>query len=153
MARIYSRKKGKSGSVRPNKKATWVTYSTEEVEKLIIKLNKQGLQTAKTGLILRDQYGIPSVRDLTGKTIIKILEENSLKPKLPEDFFNLLRRAVNLRAHLLKNKRDAHSKRGLELLESKVRRIAKYHIREGNIPKGWKYDPERAKLVIERGEL
>jgi len=58
-----------------------------------------------------------------------------------------------LRAHLLKNKRDAHSKRGLELLESKVRRIAKYHIREGNIPKGWKYDPERAKLVIERGEL
>lgn len=153
MARIYARKKGKSGSKKPDRKATWVTYSPEEVEKLVIKFRKQGLQTAKIGLLLRDQFGIPSVKDVTGKSILKILDENDLKPKIPEDFFNLLKRAVNLRRHLERNKRDKHSKRGLELLESKIRRLAKYHIRKGNLPKGWKYDAERAKLIVEREEL
>jgi len=153
MARMYARKRGKSGSKKPDKKATWITYSPEEIKKLIIKLNKQGLQSARIGLVLRDQFGVPSVKDATNKTILKILDENQLKPKIPEDFFNLLKRAVNLRTHMEKNKRDAHSKRGLELLESKVRRVAKYHIRKGNIPQGWKYNPEHAKLIVERGEL
>jgi len=153
MARMYARKKGKSGSKKPSKKATWVTHSPQEIEKLIIKLNKQGMQTAKIGLILRDQFGIPSVRDSTNKTMLQILNDNELKPKIPEDFFNLLKKAVNLRSHMSQNKRDAHSKRGLELLESKVRRTAKYYIRQGDIPTGWKYVPDRAKLIVERGEL
>jgi small subunit ribosomal protein S15 len=150
---MYARKRGKSRSKKPSKKATWVTHSSEEIEKLVIKLSKQGMQTAQVGLILRDQYGVPSVKDSTGKTILKILSDNNIKPKLPEDFFNLLKKAVNLRLHMSKNKRDAHSKRGLELLESKVRRIAKYHIRHNNLPTGWKYDSERAKLIVERGEI
>jgi len=153
VARIYARKKGKSRSKKPDKKATWVTHSSKEIEKLILKLSKEGLQSAKIGLTLRDQYGIPSVKDITGKTILRILSDNQLKPKIPEDFFNLLKRAVNLREHVSKNKRDAHSKRGLELLESKVRRVAKYHIRHNNLPIKWKYVPERAKLIVERGEL
>ena len=85
--------------------------------------------------------------------MLQILNDNELKPKIPEDFFNLLKKAVNLRSHMSQNKRDAHSKRGLELLESKVRRTAKYYIRQGDIPTGWKYVPDRAKLIVERGEL
>ena len=151
MARIYARKRGKSGSKKPLVAANWVSYSGEEVERLVVKIAKDGFQSAKVGLILRDQYGIPSVSAVTGKNITKILEENELSPKLPEDLFNLLRKAVNLRNHLAKNKRDAHSKRGLELLESKVRRLIKYYVRIGKLPAGWRYDPEQAKLIVEKG--
>ncbi len=151
MARMYARKKGRSGSKKPLTKATWVEYSAEEVEQLVIKLAKEGYQSAQIGLLLRDQYGIPSVRDITGKKITKILAEHGLASKIPEDLFNMLKKAVNLRKHLEIHRKDKHSRRGLELLESKIRRLAKYYIRKGKLPKDWKYDPEKAKLWVQTG--
>ncbi len=149
MARMYSRKKGKSGSKKPVQKvAKWIDYKPNEVEDLVIKYAKQGLQSAQIGVILRDQYGIPSVKLATKKTITQIMKEHEIYPKLPEDLFNLLKRVVELRVHLEKNKRDYQSYRGLELTESKIRRLAKYYIRKGKLPKDWKYDPEKAKLMI-----
>ncbi len=150
MARIYARKSGKSGSKKPLIPAQWVSYSGEEVERLVVKLGKDGVQAAQIGLVLRDQYGIPSVRAITGKTIMGILEGNGLKKAVPDELFNLLRRAVNLRNHLGNNKRDSHSKRALELLESRIRRVAKYYINVGRMPEGWKYDAEQAKLLVEK---
>ena len=148
MARMYARKRGKSGSKRPLVRADWVEYSGEEVEKLVVKLAKDGYSSAMIGTVLRDQYGIPSVKDATGKSITKILKENNLIPEIPEDILNLMKRAVRLRAHLEIHKKDKHSKRGLELMESKIRRLGKYYVRKGLLPEGWKYDPERAKLLI-----
>ena len=149
MARMYSRKRGKSGSRKPlEKTAKWVDYKPKEVEDLIIKYAKQGMNSAQIGTILRDQYGIPSVKAVTKKTVSQILKENDAYPKLPEDLFNLLKRVVELRVHLEENKRDYQSYRGLELTESKVRRLVKYYIRKGELPKGWKYNPEQAKLLI-----
>jgi small subunit ribosomal protein S15 len=149
MARMHSRKKGKSGSHRPVKKeAKWVEYKQKEVEDLVIKYAKQGFQSARIGLILRDEYGIPSVKLVTKKTVSQILKENDLYSKLPEDLFNLLKRAVELRVHMERNKKDYQSYRGLELTESKIRRLARYYIRKGLLPGGWKYDPEKAKLLI-----
>ena len=130
------------------KTAKWVDYKPKEVEDLVIKYAKQGIQSAKIGVILRDEYGIPSVKIATKKTVTQILKENDAYSKLPEDLFNLLKRVVELRVHLEKNKRDYQSYRGLELTESKIRRLAKYYIRKGLLPKGWKYDPEQAKLLI-----
>ncbi|MFQ6020913.1 MAG: 30S ribosomal protein S15 [Candidatus Aenigmatarchaeota archaeon] len=149
MARMYARKRGKSRSKRPLVPAKWVEYKKKEVERLVIKLSRDGLKTADIGRILRDQYGIPSVRDVTGKTIMKILEENDMLPTIPEDLLNLLRKAVNLREHLAKNKKDKSSKRGLELLESRIRKLVKYYIKSKKLPKDWKYDPERAKLIVQ----
>ncbi len=151
MARIYARKRGKAGSKKPLVSAQWVSYSPEEVEKLVVKLTKEGLQSAQIGLVLRDRYGIPSVRAAAGKTVTQIMQANQILPSLPEDLFNLLRKAVNLHAHLSKNKRDAHSKRGLELLESRIRRLGKYYIAIGKLPEDWKYDSEQAKLIVEKG--
>jgi len=146
---MHSRKKGKSGSRKPMKKeAKWVEYKPKEVEDLVIKYAKQGFQSAKIGLILRDQYGVPSVKLVTKKTVSRILKENDLYSKLPEDLFNLLKRAVELRVHMEKNKKDYQSYRGLELTESKIRRLAKYYIRKGLLARGWKYDSEQAKLLI-----
>ena len=152
MARIHARKRGKAGSKRPSTRTVprWVRYKKNEVEKLVIKLAKEGKSTSEIGLILRDQFGIPSVKLVTGKTTSQIMKENNLYPKYPEDFFNLLKQAVKLRDHLLKNKRDYTSKRGLELLESKIRRLGKYYIKKGLLPKDWKYDPEQAKLLVQK---
>ncbi len=149
MARMHSRKKGKSGSKKPMQKiAPWVTYSPKEIEEIILKLGRQGLQSAQIGLILRDQYGIPLSAIFTKKKMSKILKENNLYPKLPEDMLNLLKKAVTLRLHMEKNKKDYTSYRGLELTESKIRRLGKYYKKSKVLPLDWKYDPERARLLV-----
>ncbi|MCX6821797.1 MAG: 30S ribosomal protein S15, partial [Candidatus Aenigmarchaeota archaeon] len=131
MARMHSKKRGKSGSKRPSIKTIpkWVRYKKAEIEEIVVKLAKEGNSTSKIGLMLRDQFGIPSVKLLTGKTISQIMKNEKIYPKLPEDLFNLLKQTVNLRNHLEKNKGDYTSKRGLELLESKIRRLGKYYVR------------------------
>ena len=151
MARIHARRKGKAGSKRPSTKTTprWVRYKKNEVEELVVKLAKEGNSTSKIGLILRDQFGIPSVKNMTGKDISEIMKDNNLYPEIPEDLLNLLKQTVNLREHLRTNKKDYTSKRGLELLESKIRRLGKYYDRKGILP-GWRYDPKQAKLIVQR---
>jgi len=152
VARIHARKRGKAGSKRPSRKTPpkWVRYKKNEIEKLVMKLAKEGNSTSMIGLILRDQFGVPSVGKITGKTISEIMKENNIYPKLPEDLFNLLKQAVNLRNHLEKDKKDYTSKRGLELLESKIRRLAKYYARKKIIPEDWRYSPEKAKLLVKK---
>ena len=149
MAKMHSRKKGRARSKKPTASAKWVEYKEKEVERLVIKLRKDGLQLADIGRLLRDQYGIPSVKQITGKTVTRILEENNLLSQLPDDLLNLLKRAVSVRDHLAKNKKDYTSKHGLELLESKIRRLIKYYIKAKKLPKGFAYEPERAKLLVE----
>lgn len=149
MARMYSRKKGKAGSKKPNVPAKWVEYKGNEVERLVVKLRKDRLEPAAIGRTLRDQYGIPSVKAASGKTILKILEENSLLSEIPEDLLNLLEQSVKLKDHLVKNKKDYTSKHGLELLESKIRRLIKYYVKTKKLAEGFTYKPERAKLLVE----
>ena len=149
MARMYSRRKGKSGSKKPaDKAAAWVTYKPEEVEQIILRLHKEGRQPAEIGLILRDQYGIPYVKGILNRKITRMLKENRLYPEMPYDLMNLLKRAVELHLHLEKNRRDYSSKRGLELTESKIRRLAKYYKRQKILPPTWVYDYKRARLLV-----
>jgi len=152
MARMYSRKKGKSGSKKPPIKTAprWVKYKKNEVEELVIKLAKERHTSATIGTILRDQYGIPDVKMITGKTISKMMRENKLYPEMPEDLLSLLKKVVNLREHMEKNKADKLSQKGLENLESKIRRLGKFYSREGMLPKDWRYDPTKAKLLIQK---
>lgn len=150
MARVYSRRKGKSGSKKPaEKKADWVTYKPDEIENIIVKLAKAGMGSAQIGLVLRDQYGIPNTKMFTKTKIAKIMKDRGLYPKgLPEDMFNFVRRAVNLYSHLEKNRHDYTSQRGYEITESKIRRLAKYYKAEGVLPLDWKWNIEQAKLLV-----
>ena len=148
MACMHSRRHGKSGSTRPAQKiAPWVKYKPDEIEGIVAKLAKQGLQSAQIGLALRDQYGIPTVR-INNARVARILKANNLYPEIPEDLFNLIRRAVKLSNHLEKSKTDYTSKRGLELTESKIRRLAKYYKGEKALPASWKYTIEEARLLV-----
>ena len=148
---MHKKKKGKSGSTKPlrSEAKKWLKYSKEEVEKLVVKLGKQESKPALIGATLRDVYGIANVKDACGKTVTQILDENKLSKKVPSDMLALMTRSVNLREHLGKNKKDVHSKRGLILIDSKIKRLAKYYTRVGKLPQYWKYDPEEAKILIE----
>lgn len=152
MARIYSGKKGRSKSHRPPYKVVpkWVENGKEDVEKLVIDLAKQKYTSAMIGTVLRDSHGIPDVTPITGRHISRIMRENNLYPQFPEDLMFLLRKAVQLRKHMLSNKKDKHSQRGLENLESKIRRLSKYYVNTGKMPKEWRYDPEKARLIVEK---
>lgn len=138
MATLYGRGKGKAGSHKPKmKKPTWLKSSKEEIEKLVIKLSKQELQPAQIGLKLRDEYGIPSIKIIT-KKIRKILIDNGIKTE-PEELTNLVNRAIKLKKHIEKNKKDMVSKRGLQLTESKINRISSYFKKKKMLPTNWKY--------------
>jgi small subunit ribosomal protein S15 len=152
MARIYSGKKGKHGSKKPPVKMAprWLKFKKKEVEELVVKLASERHASASIGSILRDTYGIPDVKIITGKTVARIMKENKSYGEMPEDMMSLLRKAVNIREHLSHNKSDRLSQRGLENLESKIRRLGKYYSREGILSKKWKYDFEEAKLIVQK---
>ena len=138
---MYARKRGKSGSKRlyREKPPKWVPLSPEEVEQKIIELAEKGYSTAMIGIILRDQYGVPNVRQVLGKKITKVLEEHNLAPQIPEDLNNLIRKAIGLKKHLMIHRKDYHNKRALQLIESKIRRLVKYYKRKGKLPQDWHY--------------
>jgi small subunit ribosomal protein S15 len=150
MARMHSRKKGKSASTRPVRKSPpkWVEQSPKDLEAIIVKLAKKGESPSRIGIILRDQYGVPLVKTQTDEKITQILEKNEIKPEIPEDLMNLLGRAVNLDKHNTANHKDMGSKRGMQLIEAKIRRLAKYYKRAGRLPSDWKYNLEQAKLIV-----
>ena len=145
---MHSRKHGKHGSKKPIKKikVDWLIYDKDEVEKLILKLAKEGKSSAEIGLLLRDQYGIPDVRYFKMR-ILKVVEKDR-KKEVPEDLYNLIKKAVNVHKHMDANRKDSKGKHGLELLESKIRRLGKYYARTGKLPKGWKYSIDEAKLLV-----
>ncbi len=148
---MHSRKKGKSGSKKPltAKKVTWQRYDKKEIIQLIVKLAKSQKSASQIGIILRDSYGIPSVFQLAGKSISEILSEEKLLPKLPEDLLSLIKRYVNITNHIQENKKDQPSIMGLQLTESKIKRLAKYYKRNNKIPDNWRFSREQASILIE----
>jgi small subunit ribosomal protein S15 len=127
---------------------TWIPMLPRQVEAKVIELGKEGRQPAVIGLILRDSYGIPSVHEVTGKKVVQILNEAGITSKLPQDLFNLIQRAIELQEHLAANPRDQHNLRGLELMESRIRGLAKYYRRTGALPATWEYSRGAAKLLV-----
>lgn len=121
----------------------------KEVERLVIRFSDEGLSSSLIGMKLRDQFGIPSVKLATGKSILKILTENKRDPKLPEDLRNLMKKAVNLGEHLADNPKDIHNKRALGLTEAKIRRLMRYYKDQGTLPPDWIYSLKSAKLLVE----
>lgn len=151
MARMHARRRGRSGSQRPliTENPEWVPLSKDEIEKQIVKMAKDGVTSARIGLVLRDQYAVPDVKLATGKTVADVLRENDLTPTIPDDLVALMRKAINLQNHLDDNNKDIANKRNMQMIESKIRRIVKYYKREGVLPADWQYSIQNAELLIE----
>lgn len=149
LARIHSHRRGKSHSIRPTSKRapTWSTYSSDEIVTQIVKMAKNGLTPSEIGLRLRDEYSVPLVKLVLGKSILEILEENGLRPSLPEELDRLIKKAKRLQEHLKAHKGDRKNVRSLELLEAKIHRLSKYYKSRGLLPEDWKYTTVVAQLM------
>jgi small subunit ribosomal protein S15 len=152
MARMHARRRGHSGSVRPYRKEApaWANTDVDAIEKIVVDLRKEGLTSARIGLILRDRYGVPDVKLVTGKRVDEILNDKGMRSEIPEDLRNLIVKALGLRKHLSENKNDLHNKRQLQLTESKVRRLVRYYTGSGRLPSDWTYKPETAEILLSR---
>ena len=147
---MHSGAKGKSGSKKPIKKVpSWAPFKEKDVEKLIVKYAKAGKSSSEIGLLLRDAYGINSVKALTGKKVTAVLEENNLTKELPEDLLNLIKKIILVQQHLEKNKQDQTAKRGIILTTAKINRLIKYYKRNKRLSQEWKLDMTRLKMYLE----
>ena len=148
MGRMHTHRHGKSHSIRPVivRSPSWISLDSKQIEELVVKYAKDDLTSSQIGIKLRDQHAIPLVKSVTKKTVMQILEENKLKPEIPEDLNNIVKRAVGLQKHLKSNKKDFRNIRSLELIEAKVHRLSVYYKRTGQLAKNWKYKSVVAQL-------
>jgi len=92
--------------------------------------------------------GIPQVSEITGNKILRILKIAGLAPELPEDLYHLIKKAVNIRRHLEKNRKDTDSKFRLILVESRIHRLARYYKGKRTLPPNWKYQSSTASALV-----
>ena len=88
--------------------------------------------------MLRDSHGVAQVRWLTGNKILRILKAKGVAPEIPEDLYYLIKKAVNIRKHLDRNRKDKDSKYRLILVESRIHRLARYYKTKRQINVSWK---------------
>lgn len=103
-------------------KPVWLKMTEEEVKKVIAELSEK-YQPAQIGLILRDQYGIPTTK-VFGKKLSQYLKDlgkdYNAEPK------NVERKIDKMKEHLAKNITDKKAKHKLQKSVSKLNAMRKY---------------------------
>jgi small subunit ribosomal protein S15 len=145
MARMHTRKHGKSGPKIPATKEKPQVDKTK-VLKTILEYAKLGMKESEIGRKIKERYKV-HVKRVFGKGVAQILKENNLYT-YPEDLLALIKRAVRLRKHLETHRKDYHNRLALQRVESKIHRLVKYYKRKEVLPKDWKYDPSTAALLV-----
>merc|ERR1711976_415379 len=126
----------------------WMEMTSDEVKEQIVKLAKKGLTPSQIGVILRDSHGVAQVRFITGNKILRILKSKALAPDLPEDIYYLIKKAVAIRKHLERNRKDKDAKFRLILIESRIHRLARYYKTKAVLPPTWKYESSTASALV-----
>ncbi|KAK4212976.1 Ribosomal S13/S15 N-terminal domain containing protein [Rhypophila sp. PSN 637] len=150
MGRLHSKGKGISASAIPYSRnpPSWLKTTPEQVVDQICKLAKKGATPSQIGVVLRDSHGVAQVRTVTGNKILRILKGNGLAPELPEDLFSLIKKAVSVRKHLERNRKDKDAKFRLILIESRIHRLGRYYKTVGVLPPTWKYESSNAATIV-----
>jgi ribosomal protein S15P/S13E len=60
----------------------------------------------------------------------------------------LIKKAVSVRKHLERNRKDKDSKFRLILIESRIHRLARYYKTVGVLPPNWKYESATASTMV-----
>jgi len=149
MSRIHSHRHGKSQSTRPPSKTTptWVTTTPSEARTVVLKLAKEGVSPSRIGQTLRDDYGVPLLKPLMGKSLGEVLAEGKAAPKLPQDLQDLIDRAQRVQKHLKVHRSDRKNVHSLELVEAKIYRLSKFYKEKGILPTDFKYTAVVAQLA------
>jgi small subunit ribosomal protein S13e len=147
---MHSKGKGMSSSALPYKRTppSWCKTTGPEVTEMICKMAKKGMTPSQIGVLLRDQNGIPQVTSITGSKILRILKGQGLAPEIPEDLYYLIKKAVSMRKHLERNRKDKDGKFRLILIESRIHRLARYYKKSRKLPATWKYESSTASTLV-----
>jgi small subunit ribosomal protein S13e len=97
---------------------------------------------------MRDKMGVPQVKSVTGNKILRVLKKNGVAPEVPEDLYHLMKKALSVRKHLEKFRKDKDSKFRLILIESRIHRLSRYYKRAKKLPATWKYDIATASAIV-----
>jgi small subunit ribosomal protein S13e len=147
---MHSKGKGMSSSALPYKRTppSWCKTTPTEVTDHICKLARKGLTPSQIGVLLRDSHGIPQVTSITGNKVLRILKGAGLGPEIPEDLYHLIKKAVSMRKHLERNRKDKDGKFRLILIESRIHRLARYYKKARKLPPTWKYESSTASALV-----
>merc|ERR1711881_619966 len=150
MGRMHAPGKGMSSSALPyvRKAPNWLRMSKDDIVDSIVKLAKKGYRPSAIGVQIRDQYGVSQSKYVTGNKILRILRAQGMSPDLPEDLYFLIKKAVTMRKHLERNRKDKHGKFRLILVESRIHRLARYYKTKNVLAANWKYDSQTAAALV-----
>jgi small subunit ribosomal protein S15 len=108
---------------KQTEKPLWLKTTEEELKKIIAELAEK-YQPAQLGLILRDQYGIPTTR-LYGKKLSAYLKEiGKYNDKI--ELENVQKKLEKIEDHLKNNAQDKRTKHKMQKAKSRVVTIKKY---------------------------
>ncbi|CAI4229726.1 unnamed protein product [Auanema sp. JU1783] len=150
MGRMHNPGKGISKSALPYRRSvpSWLKLSSDDVQEHIVRLARKGIRPSQIGVILRDSYGVAQVRRVSGNKVFRILKAKGMAPEIPEDLYHLIKKAVSIRKHLERCRKDIDSKYRLILVESRIHRLARYYKRSKKLPATWKYESATAASFI-----
>jgi len=150
MGRMHSGGKGISKSALPYRRSVpqWLKMSAEDIKEETYKMARQGLTPSRIGINLRDRFGIAQARFAAGNKILRILRAKGMAPEIPEDLYCLMKKALSIRKHLERNRKDTDAKYRLILVESRIHRLARYYKKKEQLPPNWKYDANTASTLV-----
>lgn len=142
MARMHSRKRGKSSShkIYDTGRHEWINQSDDEISDLVVQMKSEGLSKSEIGVKLRDQYAIPGTKSIVGKKVSVMLKEKGQEEYIPEDLQNLINKYKNVSKHMALNKNDRSNGRSRTLIMIKILRLVRYYRNAGKLPEKWSLD-------------
>ncbi|MAG39638.1 30S ribosomal protein S15 [Candidatus Pacearchaeota archaeon] len=103
-------------------KPVWVKMKEPELKKLIAELSEKN-SPSQIGMILRDQYGIPTTK-VFGKKLKAYMEELGIERN--EDLENAEQKVEGLKEHMKNNVTDRKAKHKLQRAQSRLNITRKY---------------------------
>jgi small subunit ribosomal protein S15 len=151
MSRTYARRRARlTAPIHREEKPEWLNVNENEIKELIADLIRKKTSLSDIGMILRDEYGIPEVRLVTGKGLKDTVLDMGMTLDLPDDIRDLMVKALNIRDHLERNRKDMRAKRDLFVTESRIRSLSAYYIKKDALPTNWRYSAQNARLLVGR---
>ncbi|KKA21204.1 40S ribosomal protein S13 [Rasamsonia emersonii CBS 393.64] len=89
-----------------------------------------------------------SVQNRLHISIICLCLARCLAPEIPEDLYFLIKKAVAVRKHLERHRKDKDSKFRLILIESRIHRLSRYYKTVGVLPPTWRYESATASTLV-----
>lgn len=107
-------------------KPLWLKMSEEDLKKVIVELADKH-QPAQIGIILRDQYGVPSTK-VYGKKLNAYLKELGIEAN--PDLTNAETKFEKIKEHFKNNVTDRKSKHRMQKAQSRLNILRKYSARK-----------------------